>query len=176
MSCSHTLKHWCGQGCHLYRRTDICGLCGADTPHDGGCIQDEMPQVRRIEDKFMDFPVKPLADRVIVKVVDDSGELKTKSGLVLPKSMSAKFKTAKVMAVGRGVVMNGTLVPLEVNVGDLVQITANMGDEMAVDSEKYLLITERLIVAVLGHEGPDDKCCGARKVVKSALLTETDLK
>ena len=118
----------------------------------------------------MSFPVRPLADRVIVKITDK--EETTKSGIYLPNG-SSKFKTAEVVAVGRGVMFNGTLVPPEVSVGDLVHLTAHNGDELIVDGEKYHLVTERIIVAVVGHKEPTEKACCEKKMVKGAVLTES---
>lgn len=114
----------------------------------------------------MSFPVRPLADRVIVKMVEK--EETTKSGIVLPGG-SSKFRTAEVVAVGKGTVFNGIPVPPEVAVGDIVHLTAHNSDELIVDGEKYHLVTERIIVAVVGHK---ESCCEKKKSVKGAVLTE----
>jgi len=115
------------------------------------------------------FPIKPLGDRVIVKVFET--EETTPSGLVLPKT-SNKFRTAKVMAVGRGLFADGAAIPPEVAVGDLVQLPAHTGDEITVGSEKYTMVTERVIVAVVGHE--TNECCMTKKgkTLKGVTLSE----
>jgi chaperonin GroES len=116
------------------------------------------------------FPVKPLADRVIVKLIEKDAF--TKSGLFLGKT-SQKFATAEVVAVGRGIMVDGKAVPPEVNVGDIVHLTAHSGDEMTVNDEKYLLVTERIIVAVVGNMS--QTCCNEKsdkKTIKGAVLTE----
>lgn len=122
----------------------------------------------------MDFPIKPLADRVVVKVFET--EETTPSGLVLPKT-SNKFRTAKVMAVGRGLFMDGKPVPPEISVGDIVQLPAHTGDEITVGTEKYTMVTERVIVAVVGHE---DECCMKKSATKGkaekTLLCEDNSK
>ena len=63
--------------------------------------------------------LKPLADRLVVKVV--SGEEKTKSGLYLPDTAQEKPQEGEVIAVGNGRVLdNGQKMPLEVKVGDRI--------------------------------------------------------
>lgn len=126
--------------------------------------------IKNNKEENMSFPVRPLADRIILKMIEK--EETTKSGLVLPGG-SSKFRTAEVIAVGRGVMFNGTLVPPEVNVGDLVHVTAHNSDELIVDGEKYHLVTERIIVAVVGHKEPTEKACCEKKTVKGAVLSET---
>jgi chaperonin GroES len=94
---------------------------------------------------------RPFADRVLVKLHDQK-EVKTPSGIVLPES-SAKFRTAEVVAIGRGQVSaEGTITPLEAKVGDIVQLIAHGGDDMTIGSDKFLLVSERLIVGII-----DDK-------------------
>lgn len=94
----------------------------------------------------MAFPVKPLGDRVIVELIET--ENTTVGGLLLPTG-SAKFRFAKVVAVGRGNITAGEVVPLEVQVDDTVQLTAHTGDILVVDGKEYLMVSERVIVAVL---------------------------
>jgi chaperonin GroES len=148
MSCPHTLKDWCGYGCHLIKSYPIVNIIE--------------------ESKMNTFPIKPLSDRVIVKVFET--EETTPSGLLLPKT-SNKFRTAKVMAVGRGLFSDGAPIPPEVQVGDLVQLPAHTGDEISVGSEKYVMITERVIVAVVGHD--EEECCMKKaKTLKGVTLSE----
>ncbi|MEM3000662.1 MAG: co-chaperone GroES [Candidatus Nitrosocaldus sp.] len=94
----------------------------------------------------MPFPVRPLGDRVVVELIDVDAT--SAGGIVMP-TYSAKFRYGKVVAVGRGNVVNGTIVPLEVNVGDIVQFTAHTGDQIVVGGKEYLVIPERVIVAVV---------------------------
>ena len=63
--------------------------------------------------------VKPLGDRVVVKVLKT--EEKTKSGIVLPDTAKEKPQEGEIIAVGTGRMLdNGQKVDLEVKVGDRV--------------------------------------------------------
>ena len=94
-----------------------------------------------------DFPIKPLADRIIVKVIERDTVV-SKGGLELPGSVN-KFRLAEVVAVGRGGAQNGTVIPPEVEPGDVVQMNPHGGDEVVVEGEKYLVVPERFLSAVL---------------------------
>ena len=56
--------------------------------------------------------LKPLADRVLVKV--DEEETKTKGGILIPDTAQKKSQKGTVMAIGSGKVLdNGTRLPLK---------------------------------------------------------------
>lgn len=95
--------------------------------------------------------IKPLGDRVLLKPMEE--EEKTKSGILIPDTAKEKPQKGKVLAVGTGRILdNGTKVPLEVQVGDIVVFSKYAGTEVKVDGEEYLIVSERDILAVLGHE------------------------
>ena len=93
--------------------------------------------------------LKPLADYVAVKVVEV--EVKTASGIFLPDTASKeKSVTGTVVAVGPGKVYdNGVRVPVDLKVGDQVYFAKFGGQEVNVDGEKLLLISERDLYAVV---------------------------
>ncbi|MGE5543950.1 MAG: co-chaperone GroES [Bacillota bacterium] len=92
--------------------------------------------------------VKPLGDRVVVKVL--KGEEKTKSGIVLPDTAKEKPQEGEIMAVGTGRMLdNGQKVALEVKVGDRIIFSKYAGTEIKVDGEEYLIFSERDILAIL---------------------------
>ena len=62
--------------------------------------------------------LKPLADRVVVKMVE--AEETTKSGIILTASAKEKPQIAEIIAVGPGGVVDGKEVKMYVNVGDKV--------------------------------------------------------
>jgi chaperonin GroES len=91
--------------------------------------------------------LKPLGDRVIVKVVE--AEEKTKGGIILPDTAKDRPQEGEVVAVGTGRVLeNGERVPLEVKVGDRVVFSKYGGTEVKVDDEEYLIIRENDLLAV----------------------------
>ena len=60
--------------------------------------------------------LKPLADRVIIKMVE--AEETTKGGIILTGSAKEKPDVAEVLAVGPGGVVDGKEVEMTVKVGD----------------------------------------------------------
>ncbi|MBO8169271.1 MAG: co-chaperone GroES [Thermoanaerobacteraceae bacterium] len=92
--------------------------------------------------------IKPLGDRVVVKVVER--EEKTASGIVLPDTAKEKPQEGEVVAVGSGRVLeNGERVALEVKEGDRVIYSKFAGSEIKLDGEEYLILSERDILAVV---------------------------
>ncbi|AER66335.1 Chaperonin Cpn10 [Thermovirga lienii DSM 17291] len=92
--------------------------------------------------------LKPLGDRIVVKVVTQ--EEKTKGGIVLPDTAKEKPQEGEVIAVGTGRVLdNGQRLPLEVKVGDRVIFSKYGGTEVKVEGDEYLILSERDILAIL---------------------------
>ncbi|HAF50369.1 MAG: chaperonin GroES [Synergistaceae bacterium] len=92
--------------------------------------------------------VKPLGDRVVVKVLTQ--EEKTKGGIVLPDTAKEKPQEGEVISVGSGRVLdNGQKLPLEVKVGDRVIFSKYAGTEIKIDGEEYLILSERDVLAVV---------------------------
>ncbi len=92
--------------------------------------------------------LKPLADRVIVKVIE--AEEKTKGGIVLPDSAKERPQQGEVLAVGGGRRLDdGKVVPLEVKVGDKVLFSKYGGIEVKEGGEEYLILREDDILGIL---------------------------
>lgn len=92
--------------------------------------------------------LKPLADRVLVKV--EEGETKTMGGILLPDTAQKKSQKGVVVAVGSGkMTEEGKRLPLEVKEGDEVLFAKYSGTEIEDKGEKYLLLSERDILAIL---------------------------
>lgn len=91
--------------------------------------------------------IKPLGDRVVVKVLES--EEKTKSGIVIPDTAKEKPQEGKVVAVGSGEIVDGKKVPLEVKEGDKVIYSKYAGTEVKVDDEEYLILRQSDILAIL---------------------------
>lgn len=91
--------------------------------------------------------IKPLGDRVLVKVIEK--EEKTKSGIVLPEQAKEKPQEGEIVAVGSGKLLDdGTRVEPEVKVGDKVIYSKFAGNEIESDDEKYLIMRQDDILAV----------------------------
>ena len=92
--------------------------------------------------------LRPLGDRVVVKVIEQ--EEKTKSGIVLPDTAKEKPQQGEVLAVGNGAVLeNGERRPLDVKKGDQVIFSKYAGTEIKLDGEEVLILSERDILAIV---------------------------
>ncbi len=92
--------------------------------------------------------IKPLEDRIVIKQVE--AEQTTASGLVIPDSAKEKPQEGEVVAVGPGRVSdNGTRIPLDVAVGDIVIYSKFGGTEVKVGGDDLLVLSARDILAVV---------------------------
>ena len=92
--------------------------------------------------------IKPLGDRVVVKLVE--AEEKTKTGIFLTASAQEKPQVAEVVAVGPGAhTEEGKLIPMEVKVGDKVITSKYSGTEVKVDGVEYTIVKQSDILAVV---------------------------
>ena len=74
----------------------------------------------------------------------------TVGGFVLAGSAQEKTKTAKVVAIGQGVrTLSGELVAPSVKVGDQVLVEAHAGIEVKDGDEKYVIVGEANILAIV---------------------------
>ena len=92
--------------------------------------------------------IQPLADRVLVKRLDDDGEQKV-GGIIIPDTAKEKPQEAEVVAVGPGRIDEGQRVALEVKKGDKVLIGKYSGTEVKLDGEEHLILREEEILAVI---------------------------
>ena len=95
---------------------------------------------------------QPLGDRIIIKPLEP--ETKTKGGILLPDTVKEKPQEGKVVAVGKGKVLeNGTVQKPEVKEGDVVLYAKYSGTEVTTkDGEEYLIVREDDIVAIVKKE------------------------
>ena len=92
--------------------------------------------------------VKPLADRVVVKALEETEEMR--GGLYIPDTAKEKPQQGRVVAVGPGrVTDDGERVPVELDEGDRVLFGKYSGTEVTVDGQELLIIRENDVLAVL---------------------------
>jgi chaperonin GroES len=92
--------------------------------------------------------IRPLQDRVIVKRVEE--EEKTKGGIIIPDTAKEKPMEGKVIAVGKGKVLeDGKIRPLDVKAGDRVLFAKYGGTEVKIDEEEHLIMREDDILGVI---------------------------
>ncbi|MDD4503725.1 MAG: co-chaperone GroES [Clostridiaceae bacterium] len=91
--------------------------------------------------------IKPLGDRIIIKVIES--EETTKSGIVLPGTAKEKPMQGEVLAVGSGEMVDGKKIPLELKVGDKVIYSKYSGTEVKMDGKEYLIVRQSDVLAVI---------------------------
>lgn len=91
--------------------------------------------------------LKPLGDRVIVKMVE--AEEKTKSGLILTGSAKEKPEIAEVIAVGPGGNIDGKEVVMTVKVGEKVITSKYAGTSVKFEGEEYTIVRQSDVLAVV---------------------------
>ncbi|MDR1465212.1 MAG: co-chaperone GroES [Oscillospiraceae bacterium] len=91
--------------------------------------------------------IKPLSDRVVVKLVEV--EETTKSGIILVSSAQEKPQVAEVIAVGPGGVVDGKEVTMNVSVGDKVITSQYAGTKVKLDKDEYTVVRVGDILATV---------------------------
>ena len=91
--------------------------------------------------------LKPLADRVVLKMVET--EETTKSGIILTSAAKEKPSVAQVVEVGPGGIVDGNEVKMTVKVGDKVITSKYSGTEIKLDGEEYIIVRQGDILAVV---------------------------
>ena len=92
--------------------------------------------------------LEPLGDKVIVKRL--SAEEKTAGVIYLPDSAREKPQQGRVLSVGEGgLASDGTRIAPTVQEGDKVLFTTWGGQEVGIDGDELLILSERDILAVL---------------------------
>jgi chaperonin GroES len=93
--------------------------------------------------------LKPLGDRLIIEPIEQ--EEMTASGIVLPETAKEKPMQGKVLAAGPGARKeDGARIEMDVTVGDTVLYAKYAGTEVKLDDNKYLILKETDILAIVG--------------------------
>jgi chaperonin GroES len=93
--------------------------------------------------------IQPLGDRIVVKPLE--AVEKTKGGIVLPDTAKEKPQEGKVIAVGKGKVLeSGKVEAPEVKVGDKILYGKYSGTEITTrEGEELLIMREEDILAII---------------------------
>ncbi len=91
--------------------------------------------------------LKPLSDRVIVKLIE--AEETTKTGILLTATAKEKPQIAEVVAVGPGGIVDGNEVEMTVKVGDKVVTSKYSGTEIKLDGEEFIIVRVGDILAIV---------------------------
>ncbi len=87
--------------------------------------------------------IKPLADRVLIEPT--AAEEVTMGGIIIPDSAKEKPLKGKVLAVGHGTKDE----PMVLKEGDVVLYGKYAGTEIEVDGEKYLMMRQSDVLAIV---------------------------
>jgi chaperonin GroES len=94
--------------------------------------------------------IKPLADRVVVKPLEETEQMK--GGLYIPDTAKEKPQQGEVMAVGPGRVSDeGKRIDVELTVGDRVIYGKYSGTEVTVGDDEVLILRESDVLAVVSN-------------------------
>ena len=92
--------------------------------------------------------IRPLHDRVIVKRLES--ETRTAGGIVIPDTAAEKPVQGKVVAVGKGKILeDGSVRALDVKVGDKILFGKYSGTEVKVDGDELVVMREEDVMAVI---------------------------
>ena len=91
--------------------------------------------------------LKPLLDRVVVKMIES--EETTKSGIILTSSAKEKPQIAEVLEVGPGEVIDGKTEKMNVKKGDKVVLNKYAGTEIKYQGEDLIIVKQSDILAIV---------------------------
>lgn len=91
--------------------------------------------------------IKPLTDRVVLKMEEDKKE--TESGIILAGSSKEKPQIASVVEVGPGGIVDGKEVRMYIKKGDKVITSKYSGTEVKIDDEEYTIVRQSDILAIV---------------------------
>ena len=91
--------------------------------------------------------IKPLADRVLIKMVE--AQETTKSGIILSSGSQEKPQIAKVIAVGPGKQEDGKEVKMYIKEGDKVIINKYSGTEVKYEGAEYTIVKQEDLLAIV---------------------------
>lgn len=87
--------------------------------------------------------IKPLSDRVLVKPADAEEKI---GGIIIPDTAKEKPLKGKVVAVGNGTKDEEMILKS----GDVVLYGKYAGNELELDGEKFLIMRQSDVLAILG--------------------------
>jgi len=95
-----------------------------------------------------EIAIRPLADRIVVQATE--AETKTAGGIFIPDTADKdKPSQGKVLAVGKGKMIEGKLQPLEVRIGDTVLFGKYAGNNVKINNKEYLVMREEDVMGVV---------------------------
>ncbi|MBS4166670.1 10 kDa chaperonin [Neochlamydia sp. AcF65] len=107
-----------------------------------------MEQTQTKEQQILNVKFKPLGNRVLVRRLEQ--EEKLKGGIILPDSAKKKQEQAKVVAIGTGRKdKKGQLIPIPVNIGDIIIMEKYSGQDIKLEDEEYVILKADDIIGIV---------------------------
>lgn len=107
-----------------------------------------MAQTQTKEKQNINVKFKPLGNRVLVRRLEQ--EEKLKGGILLPDTAKKKQEQAEVVATGTGKKdKNGNLIPIPVNIGDIILMEKYSGQDIKLEDEEYVILKADDIIAIV---------------------------
>ena len=115
---------------------------------NGGRDTSPYSHKRKLNWRLTAMKIRPLYDRIVVKRIEEQETLR--SGIIIPDSAKEKPQEGEVVAVGQGKRLeDGTLVALDVKIGDRILFGKYSGNEIRLDGNEYMIMREDDILGVL---------------------------
>lgn len=89
--------------------------------------------------------IKPLADKIVIKMVE--AEETTQSGIILTGAAKEKPQIAEVVAVGPGGLVDGKEIEMTLKVGDKILMSKYSGNEFKLDGVEYTILRQGDVLA-----------------------------
>ncbi len=90
--------------------------------------------------------LKPLADRVVIKMLES--EETTKSGIILTGNSQEKPQIAEVLEVGPGKLVDGKEEKMLIKKGDKVVVNKYAGTEIKYEGQNLIIVRQDDILAI----------------------------
>lgn len=103
----------------------------------------------------MSIDFAPLHDRIVVRRIHEQET--TSGGLIIPDTAKEKPQEGEVLAVGKGKMERGHVIPLDLKVGDRVLFGRYAGNEIVLHGEEYLIMREEEVLGVLAAPGNETR-------------------
>ncbi len=111
-------------------------------------VKTEITQQDNQGKEEVSMQITPLGDRILVRPLE--AEEKTKGGIILPDTAKEKPQEGRVVAVGKGKVLDdGKVQTLEVKPGDKILYGKYSGTEIKLEDEEHLIIREEDVLAII---------------------------
>jgi len=92
--------------------------------------------------------LKPVADRLVVKLIEQEEE--KVGGIIIPDAAKEKPEKGEVLAVGPGRMLdNGQRAAMEVKKGDKVIFQKYGGHELKIDGVEHMILKEEDVMAIV---------------------------